>query len=106
MTDSLRPDFRRYLRPLVLLPRAEAAQDVLALAPDGPPHRFRWRRIEHRVARAEGPERIASEWWLRQGEPRDYYRIECEAGRRLWLYRDGPYRGDRPAAWFVHGIFP
>lgn len=93
-------------RPLVLLPRAEAAQDVLALAPDGPPHRFRWRRIEHRVARAEGPERIASEWWLRQGEPRDYYRIECEAGRRLWLYRDGPYRGDRPAAWFVHGIFP
>ncbi len=94
------------VRPLVLFARAEPAADVFALAPDGPPHRFRWRRQEHRVARAEGPERIASEWWHRQGEPRDYYRIECEAGRRLWLYRDGPYRADRPAAWFVHGIFP
>lgn len=93
-------------RPLVLFARAEEAQDVFAMAPDGPPHRFRWRREEHRVARAEGPERIASEWWHRQGEPRDYYRIECEAGRRLWLYRDGPHRSDRPAAWFVHGMFP
>jgi protein ImuB len=93
-------------RPLVLFARAEAAQDVFAIAPDGPPHRFRWRMEEHRVAHAEGPERIASEWWHQTEEPRDYYRIESEAGRRLWLYRDGPHRSDRPAAWFVHGMFP
>ena len=93
-------------RPLVLFARAEAAQDVLAMAPDGPPHRFRWRKEEHRVARAEGPERIAAEWWHRPSQPRDYYRIECEAGLRLWLYRDGPHQSDRPAAWFVHGMFP
>jgi protein ImuB len=93
------------VRPLVLFPRGEAAQDVFATAPDGPPHRFRWRAQEHRVARAEGPERIAPEWWHEAGEPRDYYRIECEAGRRLWLYRDGPHGRDKPAAWFVHGVF-
>lgn len=92
-------------RPLVLFARSEAAQDVFATAPDGPPHRFRWRAREYRVARAEGPERIAPEWWREQAEPRDYYRIECEAGRRLWLYRDGPHGPERPAAWFVHGMF-
>lgn len=93
-------------RPLVLFARGEAAHDVFATAPDGPPHRFRWRAREYRVARAEGPERIAPEWWREQAEPRDYYRIECEAGRRLWLYRDGPHGPERPAAWFVHGMFP
>jgi protein ImuB len=31
--------------------------------PDGPPARFRWRRVLHEVAAAEGPERIALEWW-------------------------------------------
>lgn len=93
-------------RPLVLFARSEAARDVFATAPDGPPHRFRWRAREYRVARAEGPERIAPEWWREDGETRDYYRIECEAGRRLWLYRDGPHGQDRPARWFVHGMFP
>ena len=29
------------------------------MAPDGPPHRFRWRRRLHHVAHADGPERIA-----------------------------------------------
>ncbi|TXN42434.1 DNA polymerase Y family protein, partial [Methylobacterium sp. WL18] len=40
------------------------------------------------------------------GQARDYYRVECAAGRRLWLYRDGPHAPGRPAAWFVHGVFP
>ncbi|MCJ2015481.1 DNA polymerase Y family protein [Methylobacterium sp. J-076] len=93
-------------RPLVLFAQGEAAHDVFAAAPDGPPHRFRWRAREYRVARAEGPERIAPEWWRGGGAPRDYYRIECEIGRRLWLYRDGPHGPERPAAWFVHGMFP
>ncbi len=92
-------------RPLVLFPRGEAALDVLSTVPEGPPRRFRWRAQIHRVAHAEGPERIASEWWREPGEPRDYYRVECEAGHRLWLYRDGPHAPDRPAAWYVHGLF-
>jgi protein ImuB len=92
-------------RPLVLFPRGEAALDVLSTVPEGPPRRFRWRAQVHRVAHAEGPERIAAEWWRAPGEARDYYRVECEAGHRLWLYRDGPHAPDRPAAWYVHGLF-
>lgn len=92
-------------RPLVLFPRGEAALDVLSTVPEGPPRRFRWRAQIHTVAHAEGPERIAAEWWREPGEARDYYRIECEAGHRLWLYRDGPHAPGRPAAWYVHGLF-
>jgi len=92
-------------RPLVLFPRGEAACDVLSTVPEGPPRRFRWRAQIHRVAHAEGPERIEAEWWREPGEPRDYYRVECEAGHRLWLYRDGPHAPGHPAAWYVHGLF-
>jgi protein ImuB len=101
-------------RPLVLLTRSEAAEDVLA--PDGPPQRFRWRRRLHRVAHAEGPERIAGEWWSGATPTRDYYVVEDEAGRRLWVYRQAasPTQTLPPAqtlaraqtvGWFVHGMF-
>ena len=92
-------------RPLVLLRRGEVAEDVIALAPDGPPHRFRWRRRVHRVAHADGPERIADEWWRAPGPTRDYYVVEDEAGRRLWVYREGFLTRDTPTRWFVHGLF-
>lgn len=49
-------------RPLRLLPRPEPI-DTLAELPDGPPLRFRWRRVLYEVDRAEGPERIAAPWW-------------------------------------------
>jgi len=97
-------------RPIFLFTTPEPIT-AISVAPDSPPVRFEWRRISHRVARADGPERIAPEWWrLKQGESRqtrDYYRVEDEAGRRFWLYRDGLYEreGDAPR-WFIHGVFP
>ncbi|MFQ5774813.1 MAG: DNA polymerase Y family protein [Kiloniellaceae bacterium] len=89
-------------RPVRLLPRPEPVEAV-ALLPDHPPVQFRWRRLRHRVVRAEGPERIAPEWWLDRAEAaaapaRDYFRVEDEAGRRYWLYRAA-------GRWFVHGMF-
>ena len=36
---------------------------MLAEIPEGPPARFTWRRVTRRVVKAEGPERIAPEWW-------------------------------------------
>jgi len=38
---------------------------------------------------------------------RDYYRVEDEAGRRYWLFRDGLYADGRggPPDWYVHGLF-
>jgi protein ImuB len=94
-------------RPLLLLPEAEPA-DVMALVPEGPPQRFRWRGTMHDVVRAQGPERIAGEWWRsRAVQPtRDYYLVEDKAGRRFWLYREGLYgRETAVARWFVHGLF-
>src|SRR5262245_33712507 len=52
------------LRPLLLLPRPELTE-VVALIPEGPPRQFHWRGVRHQVAHAEGPERIAPEWWRR-----------------------------------------
>jgi protein ImuB len=94
-------------RPLRMLAKPEPIE-VMAQIPDGPPLRFRWRRALHAVARAEGPERVAMEWWKNQKpQPtRDYFRVEDEVGRRFWLYRDGLY-GREPFAprWYVHGLF-
>lgn len=49
-------------RPLRRFDKPERVQ-VLAEVPDGPPLRFIWRKQTRRVVRADGPERIAPEWW-------------------------------------------
>jgi protein ImuB len=96
-------------RPVRLLVPPQPVEAVSAL-PDGPPAAFTWRRVRHRVRRADGPERIAGEWWRRDAEwraVRDYWAVEDEAGQRFWLYRRGdgadPVTGD--LAWFLHGLF-
>jgi len=93
-------------RPLLLFDRPEAVA-VIAEVPEGPPKRFTWRKVARKVARAEGPERIAPEWWRGDKEThvRDYYVVEDEEGRRYWLYRLGLF-GDVEPAWFLHGLFP
>ncbi len=94
-------------RPLRMFARPEPVE-AMAAVPDGPPRHFRWRRVLHKVARAEGPERIAMEWWRTQETPptRDYFRVEDEEGRRFWLYRDGLYhRETQNPRWYVHGLF-
>jgi protein ImuB len=92
-------------RPLFLFPRAEPAE-VTALVPEGPPLNFRWRGTMHDVAHAEGPERIACEWWRHDQPARDYYLVENSSGHRFWLYREGLYgRETPPLRWFVHGLF-
>lgn len=126
------PDVTRR-RPPLMLPRAEPAE-VVALVPEGPPRRFRWRGVTHCVAHAQGPERIADEWWRQSasrqprwkhafgvtdqkhafgtdqkhafGVTRDYYLVENDTGRRFWLYREGLYgRETTEPRWFVQGLF-
>ena len=96
-------------RPIRLLHPPQPV-DAMALLPDHPPIAFIWRRVRHRIRRADGPERIAGEWWKRDGEMRavrDYFRVEDEAGRRFWLFRRGNGNdletGDMH--WFLHGFF-
>jgi len=100
-------DLPFHKRPLKLLDTAEKIA-VLYATPDGYPKRFRWRGQVHEVARVEGPERIAPEWWRERGSARlrDYYRIEDDAGRRYWIYRlgiVGDGRGGMPD-WYLQGL--
>ncbi len=90
------------MRPLSLLDPPEPIL-ATALAPDGPPAQFRWRRVAYRTARAAGPERILGEWRRGEDFSRDYYRIEDEKGRRYWVFREG--RLEDGAKWFLHGFF-
>ncbi len=91
-------------RPVRLFAPAQPIE-VMASVPDGPPIRFRWRRVTREVVRAEGPERISGDW-LRREMTRDYYRVEDKQGRRYWLYREGLYgESDAVPRWFVHGLF-
>ena len=82
---------------------------VLYAFPDGLPQRFRWRSGVHEVARAEGPERIAPEWWRERSNVRlrDYYRIEDRDGCRYWIYRHGIAGDGRGGApdWYLQGLY-
>ena len=99
------------LRPLHLFDPPQPIE-VMAGVPDGPPHRFRWRRKLHDIKRFEGPERIASEWWQRRdgaidkpGLTRDYYRVEDVRGRRFWVFRHGLFEEKPKPQWYLHGLF-
>ncbi len=87
------------LRPVLMFPPEPAEAD------GAPPAQLRWRRRDWVLTAAEGPERIAPEWWLddpawRSG-PRDYWRVETEEGRRLWLFL--ARGGEASGGWFVQG---
>ena len=93
-------------RPVRLFAEPERIE-AIASVPDGPPLRFRWRRLMHEVVAIEGPERIAPEWWRGGADlTRDYFRVEDKDGRRFWLFREGLY-GTEAAnpRWFIHGVF-
>ena len=80
--------------PLRLLPRPEPVTSL-----GNPPSEFLWRSRRHRIRAAEGPARIEAEWWRgEEGEPRDYWRLEDEAGVRFWLY-------GQSGNWYLHGLF-
>lgn len=96
-------------RPVRLLDRPDRIT-AIALTPDHPPRAITWRGRRHAVKRADGPERIFGEWWMRDSEleaVRDYYVVENEVGERFWVYRSGdgvdPETGDRE--WYMHGVF-
>ncbi len=110
-------------RPPLLLSPPEAIE-VIAEVPEGAPHRLLWRRVLRRIVRAEGPERIAGEWWrlLPPGEAggighrpatRDYYRLEDATGAGFWVFREGLWDSDEreeellhsAPRWFMHGVF-
>ncbi len=89
-------------RPIQLLATPENIE-VTAPVPDYPPMNFRYKGKLHKIKKADGPERIEQEWWIQDGQHRDYYAVEDEEGYRYWLFRSGHY--DEEYKWFIHGFF-
>ena len=103
--DKLQTAWKLYRpRPVLLLPKPEPIE-VTAPIPDYPPMLFRHKEKLHKIIKADGPERIEQEWWLQQGQHRDYYSVEDEEGHRYWLFRLGHYDTDKIYQWFIHGFF-
>ncbi|HEV8507461.1 MAG TPA: DNA polymerase Y family protein [Chitinophagaceae bacterium] len=100
MTTRWRTDWQR---PIHLLQKPEPIW-ATALIPDYPPMLFRYKNKVHKVKKADGPERIEREWWIGEGQHRDYYVVEDEDGNRYWLFRSGHY-SDENYQWFIHGFF-
>jgi protein ImuB len=91
-------------RPIWMPPRPVPLDglegEVMAVAPDGPPARFRLGDVLHRIVQAHGPERIETAWWRGPTVRRDYYVVETDSGERFWLFRRL-----RDGGWFLHGMF-
>lgn len=91
-------------RPVQLLTSPERIE-VTAPVPDYPPLNFRYQGKLHKIIKADGPERIEQEWWISDGQHRDYYAVQDEEGCRYWLFRSGHYDAAKTYEWFLHGIF-
>ncbi|HUF87715.1 MAG TPA: DNA polymerase Y family protein [Thermohalobaculum sp.] len=99
-------------RPLTLFPPEPVTPAPVTLGAGParpaalPPARFRWRRRRLTLVRAQGPERLAPEWWWHDpawiSGLRDYWCVETQEGPRLWLFRTP--EAPRPL-WFAHGAF-
>lgn len=92
-------------RPSRLLEIPERVR-VLSVTPDGPVLKL-WRggsrhagdgQDERKIVASIGPERMSTEWWRGREPSRDYFRVQEESGRWLWLYQERQTR-----AWFLHG---
>lgn len=99
----------KWPRPSRLLAHPEQIE-TMAVLPDQPPVVVTWRGKRRRIVRADGPERIFGEWWLRPREMlavRDYFVVEDEAGERLWVYREGDGVDTETGShkWYLHGVF-
>lgn len=91
-------------RPPTLLATPEPI-NTLAMLPDKPPSRIQWRGKHLSIISGAGPERIAPEWWRTHLHNdsfvgRDYFTIQDDAGRWLWVFREASSQ-----RWFVHGVW-
>ncbi|GJM24628.1 MAG: nucleotidyltransferase [Phycisphaerae bacterium] len=90
-------------RPSHLLKIPERIR-VIALVPDGPPAWLEWQRVPHTVKASFGPERITFPWWEDGPTPtRDYYMVEDELGRWLWIFRELTSSDAESSEWYVQG---
>jgi len=137
MRESHRPESAAWAAPLLDCPRAaparlvqtqtlarEACQrpsvlhtqpqplSVISLSPDGPVMSIAQAGDARRIIASIGPERIGGEWWRAREPQRDYFRVQDERGRWLWIFRearglskscDAAGARSDSSEWFIHG---
>lgn len=86
-------------RPTILFERP-APIEASAITPDGPVVHLTWRAQTLTIRTTIGPERLAGEWWRRAEPTRDYFKVQDEHGRWLWVFREVECGG-----WYVHGMW-
>jgi protein ImuB len=88
--------------PLCLLPVPREAKVIVSPSHDldGRPVWIDVDRDARAIVHACGPNRVAGEWWAGHLRTRDYFDVEDEQGRRMWIFR--VLENGR---WFVHGSF-
>ncbi len=111
--DSLHEPIAPYSlreRPSLLFAKPEPVTTI-AMLPDKPPSFLLWRGKKLKIISGIGPERIAPEWWSApsahgsqgaglQLRERDYFKVQDDSGRWLWVYRD-----QGTLEWFLHGVW-
>ncbi len=76
---------------------------AVSVLPDSPPFWIKWRGAVQEISTAQGPERIAPEWWGKDNSlfaTRDYFKVQLTSGLWLWVFREL-----RESKWFVHGVW-
>jgi len=91
-------------RPSIIYSEPERIATI-AMLPDRPPSFVHWKNRKLKILSGIGPERIAPEWWKadlqrQQFAERDYFKIQDEYGRWLWVYRD-----QKTLEWFIQGLW-
>jgi protein ImuB len=86
-------------RPTLLLRRPTPAR-VVCVAPEGPVVALDAGDGELTAQRSLGPERIEGEWWGGESWSREYFVVQDQRGRWLWLFREAT-----SGAWWLHGLW-
>ena len=98
------PHYTLHERPSHLLATPEEITTI-SMLPDKPPSFIQWRGKKLKILTGIGPERISPEWWggnlaKEAGVTRDYFKVQDECGRWLWVFRD-----QTTHTWFLHGMW-
>ncbi len=98
------PHYTLHERPSHLLAEPEEITTI-SMLPDKPPSFIQWRGKKLKILTGIGPERISPEWWgdnlaKGAGVTRDYFKVQDECGRWLWVFRD-----QTTHSWFLHGMW-
>jgi protein ImuB len=86
-------------RPLQLIHPPQPVE-MISESCRGEPEQFVAAGSRQQAVKCWGPERIETAWWHGPSVRRDYYRVHCTSGARLWLFRNL-----KDQNWFLQGEF-